>query len=46
MVWNPPTFPTITAAVASGTQRLSEMNITDRAEIARAFRWNSQRRRR
>jgi hypothetical protein len=40
------TFPTIAAAVASGTQRLIEMNVTDRAELARAFRWTSQRRRR
>jgi hypothetical protein len=40
------TFPTIAAAVANGTKRLSEMNVAHRAELDRAFRWNSQRRRR
>lgn len=34
------TFPTIAAAVAHGTQRLSEMDVANRAELARAFRWN------
>lgn len=40
------TFPTIAAAVANGTQRLIEMNVVTRAEMDRAYRWNSQRRRR
>jgi len=40
------TFPTITAAVAHGTQRLIEMNAVTRVETARAYRWSSQRRRR
>jgi len=45
------TFPTITAAVATGTQRLTEMNAvtcaaTARAATARAYRWSRQRRRR
>ena len=40
------TFPTIAVAVANGTKRLSELNVVNRAEIVRAHRWNSQRRRR
>lgn len=39
------TFPTIAAALASGTQRLVAMNVADRAELTRSLRWNSQRRR-
>lgn len=39
-------FPTIAAAVASGTQHLIEMNVDNRAELDRTYRWNSQRRRR
>jgi len=37
-------FPTIAAAVAHGTQRLNEMDGANRAEVARAFRWNRGRR--
>jgi hypothetical protein len=40
------TFPTIAAAVASGAQHLIEMNVDNRAELDRTYRWNSQRRRR
>jgi hypothetical protein len=39
-------FPTIAAAVAHGTQRLIEMNVGNRAELDRTYRWNSQHRRR
>jgi hypothetical protein len=38
------TFPTITAAVANGTQRLIERNAVNRVELDRTYRWNSQRR--
>jgi len=38
------TFPSITAAVANGTQRLIEMNAVNRMELDRTYRWNSQRR--
>jgi hypothetical protein len=37
------TFPTIAAAVASGTQRLIEMDVGTRAELERTYRWNSRR---
>jgi hypothetical protein len=40
------TYPTIAAAVASGTQRLIEMDVSARAEVERTYRWSSQRRRR
>jgi hypothetical protein len=33
-------FPTIAAAVAHGTQRLREMDVANRAELAPALRWN------
>ena len=36
------TFPTIVAAVASGTQRLIEMDVGARAELERTYRWRSQ----
>lgn len=38
------TFPTITAAVANGTQRLIERNAVNRVDLDRTYRWNSQRR--
>jgi hypothetical protein len=38
------TFPTVTAAVANGTQRLIERNAVNRVELDRTYRWNSQRR--
>jgi hypothetical protein len=40
------TFPTITAAVAHGAQRLVEMNAVNRTELDRTYRWSSQQRRR
>ena len=38
------TFPTIAAAVAHGAQRLREMDVANRAELARGLRWNRGRR--
>jgi hypothetical protein len=38
------TFPTIAAAVAHGTQRLSAMDVARGPESARAVRWNRGRR--
>jgi hypothetical protein len=38
------TFLTIAAAVAHGSQRLREMDVANRAELARSLRWNRGRR--
>jgi hypothetical protein len=36
------TFPTITTAVASGTERLAMLNVVDRSEPARPWRRGSR----